>query len=182
VRVKGFAPVRSRRAPSETGSVLALVPAGFLVLVLLGAIAVDSAESYLAQQQLHDALSAAANDAATAGLDNAAFYGSGALVLNPRRVAQTVCLDLVAQDDPALHSVRVWMSVDGNAVDLSGSAQIDAIFGRALPGFGRHTVRSSASAVVTEGPPTPGPTGAVSPPLAESAGGRPLVPLNCSQA
>ena len=39
--------------------------------MIFAAIAVDGAGAYLAQRQLTDALAAAANDAVTAGLDNA---------------------------------------------------------------------------------------------------------------
>jgi hypothetical protein len=64
-----------RTGRTEGGSVLMLVPAGFLILMLFAGIAVDSAAAYLGQRQLSDALSAAANDAATAGLDDADYYG-----------------------------------------------------------------------------------------------------------
>ena len=51
-----------------------LVPAGFLILITLAALAVDSVATYLAQQQLHDSLVVAANHAVSAGLSNQAFY------------------------------------------------------------------------------------------------------------
>ena len=68
---------------SERGSVLALVPAAFLVLVILGALAVDSAAAYLAQRQLRDSLSAAAADAVGAGLSRSSFYATVAVTLVP---------------------------------------------------------------------------------------------------
>ena len=58
----------------ETGAAsLALVPAALLVLLVLAAIAVDSASEYLARRELAAAADAAANDAATFGLDEAAL-------------------------------------------------------------------------------------------------------------
>jgi hypothetical protein len=150
----------------ERGSVLALVPAGFLVLILLGALAVDSATTYLAQRQLRDSLTAAANDAVTAGLSNSAFYGRGAITLDAAQVAREVCASVSAQADHDLHGVHVWLAVQGSAVRLQGVATVDAVFGRAIPGFGRRQVRASTTAVASTGvtPPTPSPpAGALQP-------------------
>jgi hypothetical protein len=136
----------------EEGSVLALVPAGFLVLILLAALAVDSAVAYLGQEQLHDALTAAANDAVTAALDNGSFYGSGVIGLDQTAAGRAVCLSVLAQNASGLHALQVWMAVDGDSVHLKGQAQVDNVFGRVIPGFGHHTVRASVSAVATQRP------------------------------
>jgi hypothetical protein len=145
-----------------------LVPAGFLVLILLGALAVDSAVTYLGQQQLHDTLAAAATDSATAGVDNGSFYRTGTLVLDPAQVARTVCLSIRAQNQSGLHGLRLWVAVDGDRVGLEGTATVNAVFGRAVPGFGHRRVRAVVSAVATNGPvaTTPSVPG-------------PFVPLSC---
>lgn len=154
----------------ERGSVLALVPAGFLVLMILGALAVDSATAYLGQQQLRDALSAAANDAVTAGLANGSFYSGGKVALDSTATARTVCVAVATQVDRDLHGVRVWMAIDGASLQLRGTATVDAVFGRVVPGFGARTVRASASAVASSGPrPVP--------PTASSAA---FEPISCS--
>ena len=140
------------RMKGQAGSVLALVPAGFLVLIVLAALAVDSAVAYLGQRQLHDALAAAANDAVTAGLDNASFYRTGKLTLDPVAVADTVCIDLAAQHDSGLQSVSVGMELSGDSVKLSGHASVGAVFGRALPGFATRSVAAVASATVANSP------------------------------
>lgn len=155
---------RSRRG--DAGSVLALVPAGFLVLIVLAALAVDSAVAYQAQGQLHDALAAAANDSVTGGLDSASFYGHGRVILTPSAVAAVVCQSVEAQGDPGLHHLHlaVAVSVAGDAVEVAGSATVDAVFGRALPGFGSRTVSSSAEATVSSGAaPAPGSFGGLEP-------------------
>jgi hypothetical protein len=139
----------------ESGSVLALVPAGFLVLMILGALAVDSATAYLGQQQLRDALSAAANDAVTAGLANGSFYGGGRVALDPSATARTVCVAVATQADRDLHNVRLWVAIDGASLRLLGTATVDAVFGRVVPGVGTRTVRASASAVASSGPQPP---------------------------
>jgi len=161
------------RLNAERGSVLALVPAGFLVLMLLAALAVDSAVTYLGQEQLHDALAAAANDAVTAGIDTPSFYGSGTIKLDPVRAGRAVCVSVLAQNDSALHDLHLWMTVNRDSVQLQGTAVIDGVFGRVVPGFAHRTVRASAAAVVTAGP------------IAEAAGqvsaeAAPPTPLDCS--
>jgi hypothetical protein len=137
------------KAADQRGSVLALVPAGFLVLILLAALAVDSAVTYLGQQQLHDTLAAAATDSATAAVDSGSFYRSGTLALDPAQVARTMCLSLGAQNQTGLHNLRVWVAVDGNRVGVEGTATVNAVFGRIVPGLGRRRVRAEVSAVAT---------------------------------
>lgn len=134
----------------EGGSALALVPAGFLVIILLGGIALDSAVTYLGQQQLHDALTAAANDAAGAAIDNASFYREGRLVLDPVSAATIVCQSVEAQRFSQLHDVQVFVSTQGPDINVTGSAVVDGVFGRAIPGFATRTVRASVDAVAEE--------------------------------
>jgi hypothetical protein len=131
---------------------MVLVPAGFLVLLLLAAIAVDSAGGFLAQRQLTDALAAAANDAATAGLDNGAYYATGLLELVPAASAVVVCNSLAAQDDGDLHHVVVALGVSGPVIELRGTADVDEIFGRLIPHFGWRQVTAEVRADAQVGP------------------------------
>lgn len=169
MRLNGPFPCPRRRSVrSARGSVLALVPAGFLVLILLAALAVDNAVTYMGQRQLHDALSAAANDAVSAGLNDASFYRSGTLVLDPGAAARTVCAAVGSQGDPSLHGVSLAMAIAGHSILLTGSATVDAVFGRAVPGFARRAVSARAEATLAAGPNLSGPV---------SFG--PPVPLQC---
>ncbi|MBV9662271.1 MAG: hypothetical protein JO337_14055 [Acidimicrobiales bacterium] len=136
------------RGRDAGGSVLVLVPSGFLVLILLSALAVDSAVAYLAQQRLHDALTAAANDAVAAGLDNGTFYAGGALTLDPATVQRAVCQTIDAQRASGLQQLKVAVAISGLSIQVSGSATVSAVFGRALPGFGHRSVRSTAGATL----------------------------------
>lgn len=145
-----------RGGRGERGSALALVPAGFLVLVLLGAMAVDSAVTYLGQQQLHDALTAAANDAAGAAIDNSAFYRSGRVVLDPSTTAGVVCESITAQHFSQLRDIRVWVATGGREIEVQATAVVDGVFGRAIPGFASRTVRAEVHAVAESGPGGPG--------------------------
>lgn len=147
---------------SERGSVLVLVPVGFLVVMLLGAIAVDSAAAYLGQRQLTDALAAAANDAATAGISNATFYRSGRVTLDLATIEAIACRSIEAQDDGGLHDLHLAAGVAGTVVELRASAEVDAVFGRMVPGFATRRVSAEAVAQAEEGaqapaaPPAPG--------------------------
>jgi Flp pilus assembly protein TadG len=142
----------AHRRRADRGSVLVLVPAGFLVLIILAALAVDTAVYYLGQQQLHDALAAAANDSVAAGLNNGTFYGNGQVALDPAAVDDVACKSIAAQNLSGLHHLRVSVAVEGNSVRLVGEAVVDAVFGKALPGYGQRTVQASATAVLVNGP------------------------------
>lgn len=136
----------SSRRGDERGSVLILVPAGFLVLILLAAIAVDGAVTYLGQRQLIDAVSGAANDAATAGLDSAAFYRSGVVQIDPTRAGAAVCQTVLAQGDADLRGLTIWIAVAGPVIRVRARAEVAAVFGRIIPGFGLREVSGEASA------------------------------------
>ncbi|MHB1534002.1 MAG: hypothetical protein ACYC1D_05205 [Acidimicrobiales bacterium] len=139
---------------------LALVPVGFLVLIILGAIAVDSANLFLAQRQLSDALAAAASDASTAGLSNQAFYTRGQVLIDPRLAAPVVCQAVAAQSASDLRDVHLFIAVTGPVIEVRGTANVDAVFGRALPGVGRQEVQAAATAVASGGGGTGGGGGA----------------------
>jgi hypothetical protein len=135
----------------DAGSVLALVPAGFLVLIILAALAVDSAVAYLGQQQLHDTLVAAANDTASAAIDHGAFYRSGSVVISLPVAEQIVCQSVAAQRSSQLRDVKLWIGVNGPALRIVGRANVDAVFGRALPGFSTRSVKASVDALAASG-------------------------------
>jgi hypothetical protein len=134
----------------ERGSVLAIVPAGFLVLILLGAIAVDSGATYLGQQQLQAAVEAAANDAAGASMSNEAFYGHGAVQIDPTVAARIVCQDIAAQQDSRLEDVTLGLDVVGRTIFVDAHAEVPAVFGRLVPGFAQRPVSAEAGAVAAE--------------------------------
>lgn len=137
--------------PNDRGSALALVPAGFLVLIILAAITVDSAVAFLGQRQLGDALAAAANDAAGAAISNTSFYGSGQVVIDPALAAAVVCQTVAAQDS-GLHLVRIQIAVAGTVIGVRGTAEVDEVFGRALPGLHQRQVSAVATATAAEHP------------------------------
>jgi uncharacterized membrane protein len=126
---------------------LILVPTLVLVLVVLAAIAVDSATVFLGQRQLGDAAAAAANDAASA-LADPSFYRSGLVALDPS-VAQRVADASVTAQDRSGVSIDgpVDVRVAGRQVCVSLTGHVEAIFGRAIPGVPHATtVRARATA------------------------------------
>ena len=124
-----------------------LVPALVLVLVVLAAIAVDSAVVFLGQRQLGDAAAAAANDAASA-LSDPSFYRAGSVDLDPI-VARRVADASVAAQDHSGFTINgpVDVQVEGRQVCVSLTGRVEAIFGRAIPGVSHvATVRARATA------------------------------------
>ena len=120
----------------ERGSVLALVPAGLLVLLLLAAIAVDTATEYLARRELAAAADAAANDAATFGLDEARYRETGEFVLDPGRAEEAVRRALAARGSAVIDRARITTEVDPEdgtvTVTLRSSAHL--VFAPVVPG------------------------------------------------
>lgn len=131
----------------ETGSVLLLVPAAVLVLVILGAVAVDAAVVFLGQRQLSDAAAAAATDAASAVSDSA-FYGSGTIALDPATAKKVAASSVRAQGLEGVSlSGPVTVQVVGRQVCVSLVGQVSRPFGAAIPGIpARATVRARATA------------------------------------
>lgn len=152
MRFWGKARPGGKSSEVERGSAMMLVPAGFLVLILFAAIAVDSATAYLGQQQLKDALSTAAADAATAGLSAPAFYGSGVVAVSPAEAATVACASVDAQANGDLHAIRLAMAVAGTAVELRATAEVPVVFGRIVPGFGVRQVTADAVADAEQAP------------------------------
>ena len=137
---------------------LALVPAGVLVLLILAAICVDFSTAELARQQLRDAASGAANDAAGAALDQARLRtGDGRIAVDPdlaravaaRSLAATVHAPVRLTGEPEVEVVgdRVVVTLDGDAPYL---------FAPAIGGHRRVHVRAQASAVLRTAGPAPG--------------------------
>ena len=144
---------------------LLLVPAAVLVLVVLGAIAVDFSLAFLGQRELTGAAAAAANDAAAAAVSDAAFYGSGdgPVVLDAGR-AQAVATEAVGvRRSGGVEVTSVAVRVTGAQVCVTVVGQVPYIFAPVVPGMPRRAVvRGRAVATAVLGPagidPPPGPS------------------------
>jgi hypothetical protein len=136
--------------------VLLLFPAAVLVVVVLAAIAVDAAIAFLGQREVANAVVAAANDAAGAGIGDQAFYRESTVDLDPSTVAVLAEERVRAVLDPGrFHGLKVDVDVVPAStgcparVRVRATATMDALFANALPGGPRQT---RVSAVATGSP------------------------------
>jgi Flp pilus assembly protein TadG len=121
----------------DRGSVLMLVPAAVLVLLILGAICVDSAVVFFAERDLANRTAAVASDAANATVSDAAFYGSddGALVLDDAKARAYARLAFAPDRVPA--GYESWSGeaeTDGRTVTVVATARVRYVFTKAIPG------------------------------------------------
>ena len=128
-----------------------LMPAGVLVVLLLGAIAFDLSLVFLRQRQASSLAVDIANDLATAALDEERFREDGTYVLDPGSADQ-MGLALVRASDLAAEVVGVEVTVLGpDAVEVAVVVDVDYVFAKAIPG-GSDGTTVSASAVATAQP------------------------------
>jgi Flp pilus assembly protein TadG len=151
---------RPGTAHGQRGSALVLVPAAVLVLVILGAIAVDLSIVFLGQRELANAAVAAANDAATAAISKEAFYrgrghrAPGAIEVDDRQARDVAAQVLSVQAPRAVTVTGVEVRSPGSQVCVAVEGRVDHLFARAIPGVPRSTtVRGRASASAVQGPP-----------------------------
>lgn len=153
-------PERRRRIGGADGSVLLLFPTAVRVVLLLGAITVDSANLFLAERELLNAVAGAANDAATMALGDAAYYREGDLRYDGAALRALVSQRLLAGLDEQRHhdlqfDARVVPAPGGTcrpSVRVSASSRIDAIFAGVVPGGGQPSpVEAVSEARVEEG-------------------------------
>lgn len=138
---------------ADGGSVLMLVPAAVLIVLLLGAIAVDSAIVYLGQRQAYDVAFDAANDAAGAGFDVDIARTTGEVVYDPDRVAAIAAQAVAAAgiDDLELVSAEP----DGAAVVVTVRRTVEHLFVQALgePSRDELTISARVEGQVRRGTP-----------------------------
>ena len=117
----------------DRGSVLFLYPVGFLIVLMLGAIAVDLGNVWLQQRRLADAADSAANDAVTYGVDQGALRATGDLELSEARIDDIVVVSVAGQGLPAEATITDSSgTVIGGvpAVTVTIESRADLIFGR----------------------------------------------------
>lgn len=133
------------RRHTDRGSVLMLMPAAVLIVLLLGAIAVDSAIVYLGQRQAYNVAFDAANDAAGAGIDADLARSSGALVLDPVRVTEVASDAVAASSVRGVRLVDVAVEPDG-VVAVTVEVRVEHLFVQAFGDDGHDTLRITARA------------------------------------
>lgn len=129
-----------------------LMPAAVLVLLVLAAIAVDTAIAFLGERELSDITAAAANDAAVGALREEAFYRCGELSIDPERavaIARTVT-STRGSDAVTVTSLTAQVAAAGAVptVEVRAAGTVRLIFSPALPGA--RQVRSVSASSVAE--------------------------------
>lgn len=127
----------------ERGSSLMLMPAGVLVFVILGALAVDFSNVHLSQREVISAVQGAASDAAASSYSDATFYGEGVIEID-ERAAEAEARASLAATDPRIR-ITSFDVTDAGLVVIEAEAPVDTIFAKALPG-GPDTVTVTARA------------------------------------
>lgn len=131
---------------------LMLVPAGILVLLVLAAIAVDTAIVLAAQRDLAHRTAAVAGDVANVAVDDASFYSSGAVQLREDVAAMQVRLAFPPERPPAGYdSWAAAARTDGRRVTVSATAEVRYLFAPAIPGTPRSTTVQATSTAEAHG-------------------------------
>lgn len=134
---------------------LMLVPAAVLVLVMLGAIAVDFSVAFLGQRELISAAAAAANDASTAIAEARFYQGSdsaaaGEVIIDENRAARAVDQALAARAPRGVTIDEVSVDPSGGQVCVVLRGRVDYVFAKGIPGMGDGAAvhgRATATAV-----------------------------------
>ncbi|HVM64174.1 MAG TPA: hypothetical protein VMU14_04880 [Acidimicrobiales bacterium] len=141
-----------RASRASRGSVLILVPALVLVLLVLGAIAVDASIAYLGRRQLADFTASAADRAAAGALDKGSFYAVGAVRIDPAAAARIVddAEAVARRGGLTITSVVVTVAPSGQSLTVSATATVRTVFGIAVGGRSSFTVRAATTSDITE--------------------------------
>lgn len=143
---------RLRFRVRDDGSALMLVPAGVLVLITLGAVAIDSAVIMFAQRDLQNRTAAVVNDAATLALVEDAFYAGGEVRLSPEAASTYTATAFSTANMPA--GYEAWGAAaraSGRTVEVRAWADVPTIFLRALPGLPDTSRVEATSEATAEG-------------------------------
>lgn len=143
---------QSRQRPSTThgerGTVLILVPTMMLVLLSLGAIAIDLTAIHLSQRAIHRVVSAAADDAAGM-IDTRQIQIDGSVRIDAAKAARTITAHLRSASLPGTPrgTPEVAIANDGLSLTVQVVVEVDHILLRSMPGASQSeliTVAASA--------------------------------------
>jgi len=132
---------------------LILMPAVVLVLLILGALAVDSSIAYLGHRRLQAFAADVADQAAAVALDRGTFYTGGVLKLDPALVDPVVRQAWAAENGTGgltITSVTPSYSADDRTVTITATGTVHDVFGPAIGSHPTVTVSATASATVEE--------------------------------
>ena len=126
---------------------LMLMPVAVLIVVILGGISVDRAVIFGAQRDLVATAQAAANDAASLGVEVDELRAHGSPQYDPARIDRAVALAAGRADG----EVSASWQLRGNVLVVQLRRQVRLIFTPGVPGSsGRQVITATASAVLLE--------------------------------
>jgi uncharacterized membrane protein len=134
------------RLQGDRGSALMLMPAAVLIILVLGAIAVDMSVVHLAKRDLINIANSAANDAATFGLDPKLLRRDFVRQIDLHRARQAIERNVQVRD-PKHRIVVLPPTVTRNSagldvVTVTLRMKVEYIFAKALPGIHEVTVEA----------------------------------------
>jgi hypothetical protein len=128
--------------------VLLLLPAAFLVLLVLAAITVDAAVVFGAQRNLVAAAGDAGNDAASLAIDRQALLAVGDIGLQPTAVDSAVQRVLRRNGIEDATVDRILVAADGRSAQIRVRRTVHLVFAPLIPGASRSTT-VTATVLVT---------------------------------
>ena len=124
-----------------------LLPAGFLIVLLLGSLVLEAAALHLRQRQLDDLADSIANDAAAVGFDIDAFRQTGDVSVDADRARSVIAPAIAISSLPQAEaeSFRVLGGADPG-VEVGLSVRHEYIIGGALLGGAPETLTATGRA------------------------------------
>jgi Flp pilus assembly protein TadG len=132
----------------DSGSAIVLFPVGVLVVIVLAAIAVDTAAVHLTHQRALDAATAAADDAVAAALDVDRYRACGGWHLNHAK-AHHVARSTISARGLGDQLVDLELRLGTDELTVVVAVRSERIYGRALGGDRHRVVRATGTATVT---------------------------------
>lgn len=130
--------------PGQDGSIALLLPAAVLVLLVLGAIAVDLAVVQGGQRRLVDLAGTLATDAVgQVDVDAALASGAAAIDLGAAQRHADRAAAALAATDARLRAVGCAVRGDGSGVVVTCRGTVDPVLGAGLPGNGPREVAAT---------------------------------------
>ena len=120
---------------NDRGTAMMLMPAAFLVVLVLGSIALDFGLLHTRQREIHHLADGAANDAASFAVDLDVLRTDGCIQLLPGAAATAAAASIAASGvaDVQLESVELAL-IDGlPSVVVAVSVEADLVIAPALP-------------------------------------------------
>lgn len=133
----------------DRGQALLLLPAGFLIVLLLGSLVLEAAALHLRQRQLDDLADSLANDAAAVGFDIDTFRETGEIRIDSDRAGRALEISIEFSNLPAARTEALRVT-NGPEPEVEVDLVIDHeyIIGRSLLGGASDTLTATGRAAL----------------------------------